>query len=144
MLGKILKLILSNQKLMILILLSIVFLLLTQVTFGQTISKTTAIQDSLYKQSSGVVCIPSSLADTIIHDLEERKLLLKQKDLYISMNQTLREDADNLAKKNIELSTELSKLEIEKEDWKTKARIRGWQRNGFIVGFFALAVIFVR
>lgn len=142
---KILKSILSNQKLLVLILLSIIFLLLTQIAFGQTTSKPTSDKEPLLQnRGNKLICIPASLADTIIHDLEERKMLLDQKKLYTQQNNLLVSKVDEFNTKNIELTKEISILQSDRNKWKTKARLRGWQRNGFIGAFLLLAFLTVK
>lgn len=141
LLSKIIGWILWNQKLALVIALSILFLLVTQTLLGQSTLKTTTLQGNT---KDSTICIPIALADTIIHDLEERKILLQQKDLFIAKGKLLEDKVTEFGQKNLELQEELVNLEQQKNKWQTKAAIRGWQRNGFIVAFIASVIVILR
>lgn len=117
-----------NYKLSIPLLIG--FLLLTKIVSAQTFSKTTP---SFGKQ----ICIPTTLMDTIIHDLQERKALIRKDSiskLYISH---LSDEIDANGNKIWELEKSLLISE--------KKRVRnGWHRNVLLVLFITLGVICTR
>lgn len=106
------------------------FLLLSTIARGQTFSRTTP---NFGKQ----ICIPVTLMDTIIHDLQERKALIRKDSiskLYISH---LSDQIDANGNKIWEL--EKSFLISEKK------RVRnGWHRNVLLVLFITLGAICTR
>lgn len=121
--------------------------------FAQNTSRTTALTGNVvgsnpqtintYKKDS-VICIPTSLADTIIHDLEERKILLIQKELYDYKQEVLTEKVNEFYGKNVEMQSEILKLRKDADEWKTKATVRGWQRNSFVVAFIASMIFIIK
>ena len=106
------------------------FLLLSQIVQGQISLKTTP-------NSVKEICIPVTLMDTIIHDLKERKILIKKDSIskaYISM---LSNDVNNMHT-NV-YDTEKRLLVSEKK------RVRnGWQRNSFIILSVLIGILCTR
>lgn len=101
------------------IVLFLLFLLLTQIVKGQISYKTT---EGLDKQ----ICLPVTLMDTIIHDLKERKILIRKDSLnkaYISILTN-----ENYSRQSKIYETEKSFIISE-----SKRKRNGWQRNFFIL-----------
>lgn len=120
----------TQKKSLNLILLLIGFLLLTQIAKGQIFYGTTA-------NFGKNISIPVTLMDTIIHDLQERKVLLKKDSVskvYISIL------TDESYAKQVKIwDGEKSLLKSEKK------RIRnGWQRNFFILSTILLGFLCIR
>lgn len=102
-----------------LILSLLLFLTFKQTARGQSSWTTT-------KNSVNYICIRTSLADTIIHDLKERKLLLQKDSILIIQNSILKNE-NRLANTNyndIQKSLIVSQF---------KSKRNAWQRNLFIV-----------
>lgn len=110
---------LQVKKLSILILLLSPFPTLSQTLKEQSSWTTT-------KNSVKYVCIRESLADTIVHDLKERILLIKKDSVLTIQNSILRNENRMV---NINTSELQKSLFIEKY----KRKRNGWQRNLFIV-----------
>ena len=106
------------------------FLLLTTIAKGQNFSKITP-------SSGKQICLPVTLMDTIIHDLQERKMLIRKDSiskLYISH---LSDQLDANSTKIWELEKSLLTSE--------KKRVRnGWHRNVLLVLFITLGTICIR
>lgn len=106
------------------------FLLLSQIVQGQISLKTTP-------NSVKEICIPVTLMDTIIHDLKERKILIKKDSIskaYISM---LSNDVDNMHTSVYDTEKRLLISE--------KKRVRnGWQRNSFIILSVLIGILCTR
>ncbi len=112
------------------IVLLFVFLLLTQIAKGQISYKITG-------DSGKLICLPVTLMDTIIHDLKERKLLIKKDSLnsaYISI--ITQENGDRQAKI---YETEKSLYISE-----SKRKRNGWQRNLFILTTILTSYFLIR
>lgn len=101
------------------IVLLLVFLLLSAILKGQISYKITS-------HSGNQICIPVSLMDTMIHDLKERKLLIKKDSLNSAYISVLSND---IAANNKKIY-ETEKFLIISE---SKRKRNGWQRNMFIV-----------
>lgn len=103
------------------------FLLLIQIAKGQISYKITG-------HSGKEVCIPVTLMDTMIHDLKERKLLIKKDSLnkaYISIL------SNDIAANNTKIyETEKSFIISE-----SKRKRNGWQRNFFILSTVILTIL---
>ena len=121
--------------------------------FAQTTLRTTALEGSIINsnpnatyvyQQDNYTCIPNALADTIIHDLEERKILLIQKELYDYKQEVLTEKVNEFYGKNVEMQSEIIKLRKDADEWKTKATVRGWQRNSFVIAFIASMIFIIK
>lgn len=80
------------------------------------------------------VCIPVTLMDTIIHDLKERKLLLRKDSLSKAYILILTEE--NYARQSKIYESEKSFIISE-----SKRKRNGWQRNFFILSTVILAVL---
>jgi hypothetical protein len=78
------------------------------------------------KNSVSYICLRSTLVDTIIHDLKERKLMLKKDSLLIINNSILRSENSMV---NIKTNQLQKSLNIEQ----FKRQRNGWQRNVFII-----------
>ena len=78
------------------------------------------------KNSVNYICIRTSLADTIIHDLKERKLLLVKDSILIVQNSILKNE-NRLTNTNY---NETQKSLIISQ---FKSKRNAWQRNLFIV-----------
>ena len=108
----------------------IVFLLLGTIAKGQSLSKTTP---SIGKQ----ICLPVTLMDTIIHDLQERKLYIRKDSISKLYITHLSEQLDVNSTKIWELEKSLLTSE--------KKRVRnGWHRNVLLVLFITLGTICIR
>jgi len=106
------------------------FLLLTQIAKGQIFYGTTP-------NFGKNISIPVSLMDTIIHDLQERKVLIKKDSLSKAYISILTDES--YAKQTKIWEGEKSLLKSEKK------RIRnGWQRNFFILSTILLGFICIR
>lgn len=103
------------------------FLLLTQIVKGQVSYLNT-------KASVKNICIPVTLMDTIIHDLKERKLLIKKDSLNSSYISILKNDISSNNTKIYE--TEKSFIISE-----NKRKRNGWQRNLFILSTIIISII---
>lgn len=110
-----------KKRFRILIALLFAFLTITTIAHGQSISKNT-------------ITIDKGLADTIIHDLEERKLLLVKTKIQDNQISILRHENNHLLAiaqiKEIELMTA-----------KNKVSKRGWQRNFLALSTLTLGVL---
>jgi len=120
----------SKQKLLNSIPLLIGFLLLTQIAKGQIFYGTTP-------NFGKTITIPVTLMDTIIHDLQERKLLLK-KDSVSSAYISILTD-ESYAKQEKIWEGEKALLKSEK-----KRTRNGWQRNFFILSTIVLSYLCIR
>jgi len=120
----------SKQKLLNSIPLLIGFLLLTQIVKGQISYKIT-------ENSGKQICIPVTLMDTIIHDLQERKILLRRDSLSRAYISILRDDTGDRQSKIYEHEKTILILQ------KKKAR-NGWQRNIFILSTIFLGYLCIR
>jgi hypothetical protein len=106
------------------------FLLLTQIASGQIFYGTTP-------NFGKSISIPVTLMDTIIHDLQERKVLLKKDSLsraYISI--LTNQSQDRQAK-----IWEGEKLLLKSEKRRTR---NGWQRNFFILSTILVSYLWIR
>jgi len=130
------ELIVSKLKLIALILSLITFLLLTQIALGQHSLKTTK---SFVKPDT--ICLPKSLVDTMIHDLKERKILIVQNQALYSYKEILIKEIAEKEASIISLKDEKNKSEINLEVYKRKATLRGWQRNGLILGMIIFGIV---
>jgi len=106
------------------------FLLLTQIAKGQIFYGTTP-------NFGKTISIPVTLMDTIIHDLKERKILLKKDSLSKAYISILSEDNGNRQTKIYEQEKSILILQ------KKKAR-NGWQRNFFILSTIFLGYLCIR
>lgn len=120
----------SKQKFLNSIPLLIGFLMLTQIAKGQIFYGTTP-------NFGKTISIPVTLMDTIIHDLQERKVLLKKDSLSKAYISILSED--NGARQTKIYEQEKSILILQKK----KAR-NGWQRNIFILSTIFLGYLCIR
>lgn len=80
------------------------------------------------------ICIPVTLMDTIIHDLKERKILLRKDSLskaYISI----------LTDENYARQAKIYEGEKSFIISESKRKRNGWQRNFFILSTVILAVL---
>lgn len=112
------------------IVLLLAFLLLSVIAKGQ-------ISYKIIGHTGKEVCIPVTLMDTIIHDLKERKLLLRKDSLskaYISILTN-----ENYARQQKIYDTE--KLYIVSE---SKRKRNGWQRNFFILSTIATTYFLIK
>ena len=112
------------------ILLSIVFLSFTQIASAQIFYGTTP-------NFGKNISIPVTLMDTIIHDLQERKVLLKKDSLSKAYISILTDES--YAKQAKIWETEKSLLKSEK-----KRTRNGWQRNFFILSTILLGYLCIR
>jgi hypothetical protein len=103
------------------------FLLLIQIAKGQVSYKITG-------HTGKQICIPVTLMDTIIHDLKERKLLLRKDSLNTAYISILNNDNANRQTKIYE--TEKSFIISE-----SKRKRNGWQRNFFILSTTILIIL---
>jgi len=76
--------------------------------------------------SGNQVCIPVSLMDTIIHDLKQRKLLIKKDSLNSAYISVLKDDI-------VSNNTKIYETEKSLFISESKRKRNGWQRNMFIV-----------
>lgn len=103
------------------------FLLLTQIVKGQVFYKITG-------HTGKQICIPVTKMDTIIHDLQERKYLLKKDSLsklYISI----------LTDENYSRQTKIYEQEKSLLISENKRKRNGWQRNFFILSTIILTYL---
>jgi hypothetical protein len=119
-----------KSKLLKSILLSIVFLLFTQIAIAQIFYGTTP-------NFGKNISIPVTLMDTIIHDLQERKVLLKKDSLSKAYISILTDE--NYARQAKIWEGEKSLLKSEK-----KRTRNGWQRNFFILSTILLGYLCIR
>jgi hypothetical protein len=120
----------SKQKLLNSIPLLIGFLLLTQIAKGQIFYGTTP-------NFGKTITIPVTLMDTIIHDLQERKLLLKKDSVSKAYISILTDESYAKQAKIYEVEKSLLKSE--------KKRTRnGWQRNFFILSTILVSYLCIR
>ena len=119
-----------KSKLLNLILLSITFLSLTQIAKGQIFYGTTP-------NFGKTISIPVTLMDTIIHDLQERKVLIKKDSLSKAYISILTDES--YARQTKIYETEKSLLKSEK-----KRTRNGWQRNFFILSTILLGYLCIR
>ena len=120
----------SKQKLLNSIPLLIGFLLLTQIAQGQIFYGTTP-------NFGKTITIPVTLMDTIIHDLQERKLLLKKDSVSKAYISILTDESYAKQAKIYEVEKSLLKSE--------KKRTRnGWQRNFFILSTIVVSYLCIR
>lgn len=120
----------SNHKLLNLILLSITFLTCTQIASAQIFYGTTP-------NFGKTISIPVTLMDTIIHDLQERKVLLKKDSLSKAYISILTDE--NYARQAKIWEGEKSLLKSEKRRTRN-----GWQRNFFILSTIVLGYLCIR
>lgn len=120
----------SKQKLLNSIPLLIGFLLLTQIAKGQIFYGTTP-------NFGNTITIPVTLMDTIIHDLQERKLLLKKDSVSKAYISILTDES--YARQAKIWDTEKSLLKSEK-----KRTRNGWQRNFFILSTIVVSYLCIR
>jgi hypothetical protein len=106
-----------------LIVLSLLFLSSTMIVRGQNISGTT-----------NRIEISKSLADTIIHDLEHRKLLIKKVSILESNILILRDE-------NSYLHQSIDEREIEIIKLRERVKNRGLQRNLLLLGVIVGGVL---
>lgn len=120
----------SKKKLLNSIPLLIGFLLLTQIAKGQIFYGTTP-------NFGKTITIPVTLMDTIIHDLQERKLLLKKDSVSKAYISILTDESYARQAKIYEVEKSLLKSE--------KKRTRnGWQRNFFILSTIVVSYLCIR
>lgn len=120
----------SKKKLLNSIPLLIGFLLLTQIAKGQIFYGTTP-------NFGKTITIPVTLMDTIIHDLQERKLLLKKDSVSKAYISILTDESYARQTKIYEAEKSLLKSE--------KKRTRnGWQRNFFILSTIVVSYLCIR
>jgi len=106
------------------------FLLLMQIAKGQISYKITG-------HTGKQVCIPVTLMDTIIHDLQERKLYIRKDSLnsaYISILTN-----ENYSRQSKIYETEKSFIISE-----SKRKRNGWQRNFFILTTIVTSYFLIR
>lgn len=119
-----------KKKLLNSIPLLIGFLLLTQIAKGQIFYGTTP-------NFGKTITIPVTLMDTIIHDLQERKLLLKKDSVSKAYISILTDESYARQSKIYEVEKSLLKSE--------KKRTRnGWQRNFFILSTIVVSYLCIR
>jgi len=104
--------------------------LLTQIAKGQFSYKITA-------NFGRDICIPVTQMDTIIHDLKERKLLLKKDSLSKAYISILTEENYNRQAKIYEIEKSLYISE-------SKRKRNGWQRNLFILTTIVTSYFLIR
>jgi hypothetical protein len=112
------------------IVLLIAFLLLTQIAKGQISYKTTNDSDKL-------ICIEVGLMDTIIHDLKQRKLLIRKDSLNSAYISILRNNISSNQTKIYETEKSLYISE-------NKRKRNGWQRNLFILTTIVASYFLIR
>jgi hypothetical protein len=112
------------------IVLLIAFLLLSAIAKGQ-------ISYKIIGHSGKQICIPVTLMDTMIHDLKERKLLIKKDSLnsaYISI----------LTNENNSRQTKIYETEKSFIISESKRKRNGWQRNFFILTTIVTSYFLIR
>ena len=120
----------SKKKLLNSIPLLIGFLLLTQIAKGQIFYGTTP-------DFGKTITIPVTLMDTIIHDLQERKLLIKKDSVSKAYISILTDES--YAKQSKIWEGEKALLKSEK-----KRTRNGWQRNFFILSTIVVSYLCIR
>lgn len=112
------------------IVLLFVFLLLSVIAKGQ-------ISYSNIEASGKFICLPVTLMDTIIHDLKQRKLLIKKDSLNSEYISILKNDISN---NNTKI------YETEKSFYISDSRRKrnGWQRNLFILTTIVATYLLIR
>jgi len=70
--------------------------------------------------------------------------LLIQKELYDYKQEVLTEKVNEFYGKNVEMQSEIIKLRKDADEWKTKATVRGWQRNSFVIAFIASMIFIIK
>lgn len=120
----------SKQKFLNSIPLLIGFLFLTQIAKGQI--------SYLYTPKYGKqICVPVEFMDTLIHDLKERKILLKKDSVSKAYISILTDESYARQAKIWEGEKALLKSE--------KKRTRnGWQRNFFILSTILLSYLCIK
>jgi hypothetical protein len=103
------------------------FLLLTQIVKGQVSYLNTEV-------SVKNICIPVTLMDTIIHDLKERKLLIKKDSLNSAYISILKNDISSN-------NTKIYQTEKSYYISENKRKRNGWQRNFFILSTVIITII---
>jgi hypothetical protein len=106
------------------------FLLLFQIAKGQISYKITG-------HTGKQICIPVTQMDTIIHDLQERKYLLKKDSLsklYISI----------LTDENYNRQAKIYEIEKSLYISESKRKRNGWQRNLFIITTIVTSYFLIR
>jgi hypothetical protein len=103
------------------------FLLLTQIVKGQVSYLNTEV-------SVKNICIPVTLMDTIIHDLKERKLLIKKDSLNSAYISILKNDISSN-------NTKIYQTEKSFYISDSKRKRNGWQRNFFILSTIIITII---
>lgn len=106
------------------------FLFLTQIAKGQISYLDTP-------KFGRQICVPVDFMDTLIHDLKERKVLLRKDSLSKAYISILSEDNGNRQTKIYEQEKTILILQ------KKKAR-NGWQRNLFILSTIFLGYLCIR
>lgn len=106
------------------------FLLLFQIAKGQISYKITG-------HSGKQICIPVTKMDTIIHDLQERKYLLKKDSLNKAYISILTDENYNRQAKIYETEKSLYISE-------SKRKRNGWQRNLFILTTIVTSYFLIR
>lgn len=106
------------------------FLLLTQIVKGQVFYSNT-------EASVKNICIPVTLMDTIIHDLKERKLLIKKDSLNSSYISILKNDISSN-------NTKIYQTEKSYYISDSKRKRNGWQRNFFILSTIVATYLLIR
>jgi len=106
------------------------FLLLFQIAKGQ-------ISYKIIGHSGKQICLPVTLMDTIIHDLQERKLLIKKDSLnskYISI----------LTQENYDRQSKIYETEKSFIISDSKRKRNGWQRNFFLITTIVTSCFLIR
>lgn len=117
------------QKLIHLITFAVVFLFITQIAQGQ--------RSSIITQSTGKTCIPNTLLDSMIHDIQVGKVLKAKDSLSIAYISSLERSNSIINTKYQEAQISILKSE--------KKRIRnGWQRNILLVMSVLFGVLAVK
>jgi hypothetical protein len=106
------------------------FLMLTQIAKGQIFYGTTP-------NFGKSISIPVTLMDTLIHDLQERKVLLKKDSLSKAYISILTDES--YARQQKIWDTEKALLKSEK-----KRTRNGWQRNFFILSTILLSYLCIK
>lgn len=112
------------------IVLLIAFLLLSAIVKGQ-------ISYKIIGHSGNQICIPVTLMDTMIHDLKERKLLIRKDSLNSAYISILTDE--NYARQAKIYETEKSFYISE-----NKRKRNGWQRNFFILTTIVATYFLIR
>jgi len=120
----------SNQKFLNSIPLLIGFLLLTQIAKGQI----SYLDTPKYGKQ---ICVPVEFMDTLIHDLKERKILLKKDSVSKAYISILTDE--NYARQAKIWEGEKALLKSEK-----KRMRNGWQRNFFILSTILVSYLCIK